>query len=640
LIPRLEIMQWSLGLALKAAQRLEGAPMPIALGAKWLRQAAKHLVERSNRPDLTALLQADDTKRIAAFWDKNVARHREPFAHWESPQPIAEALNMLVSGESWMGPPHWFMMNYGPFGQVADLGCGDGVLAYVLLHIDPNLKVDAYDLSQASLERARALIATLDGAAERSRLLRIDLNTDVLPQNFYDAVLTTGSMHHVENLDFCFRNIRRALKPGGLLWLNDHVGPNRFQWSDVQMRLADELLALVPRRWRLRDRVDRVDARMLHDTDPSEAVRSQQIPSALSAHFEIVKTWARGGTLLAPIFGSGCLDSVMAASEEGAKVLAAMFKTEQELIRAGALPSDNYVYIARPRPEADRLVQTAFEPHASPFLRTGRLGIKGDLDAWIKLNEIDAFQSVVAGDGVAPFPPASLMHRTSGLDNNSDFAAHGATILRALAAHNAQPLGDYRSVLDFGVGVGRLARLFKGFDGRYAGVDIDGLTVDWVKESLPWVDAHKTEPRQPLAFPDSTFDAVFSISVFTHMNEPDHLFYLDQLRRVAVPGARLFITVCGERVLQRAEDETAVLQMLAMPPGGLDAARAAWRADAGFVFVRQEGHLTSSAYEYGITFISTAYIKQRWSEYFDLEAVAVGAIHDFQDIVVLRRRAE
>jgi hypothetical protein len=83
-----------------------------------------------------------------------------------------------------------------------------------------------------------------------------------------------------------------------------------------------------------------------------------------------------------------------------------------------------------------------------------------------------------------------------------------------------------------------------------------------------------------------------------------------------------------------------VLQMLAMPPGGLDAARAAWRADAGFVFVRQEGHLTSSAYEYGITFISMAYIKQRWSAYFDVEAIAVGAIHDFQDIVVLRRRAE
>jgi hypothetical protein len=76
-----------------------------------------------------------------------------------------------------------------------------------------------------------------------------------------------------------------------------------------------------------------------------------------------------------------------------------------------------------------------------------------------------------------------------------------------------------------------------------------------------------------------------------------------------------------------------------MPTEGLDAARAALRGGTGFCFVRQNGHLTSDAYEYGITFISEAYIKQRWSEYFDLETVSVGGIHDFQDIVVLRRRA-
>jgi len=123
------------------------------------------------------------------------------------------------------------------------------------------------------------------------------------------------------------------------------------------------------------------------------------------------------------------------------------------------------------------------------------------------------------------------------------------------------------------------------------------------------------------------------------MNEPDHLLYLDELRRVTVSGGRLFITVCGERVLRRAKDDKMVLQMLNLPPGGLDIAHAALRGGSGFFFVRKEGHLTSNAYEYGIAFISEAYIKHRWSEYFDLEAVAVGGIHDFQDIVVLRRPA-
>ena len=665
MILSLDIAQWSFRLALKARlplwkpeawQVLAGLitaasaldprggssrdrVLRVALGTESLRRAAKQIMAGTNRLDLAELLRADEAARTAAYWNKNVGRHREPFAHWESPTPIAEALNMLVSGEPWMGPPRWFMTNYGPFSQVAELGCGDGVLAHHLVHDYPDLKVDAYDLSEASLERTRALVATVDGALERCRLLQINLNNETLPENTYDAIFATGTMHHIEKLDFCFHNIRCALKPDGLFWLNDYIGPNQFQWSDTQMRLANELLAIVPRSWRLRDRVHRFDAGKLREIDPSEAVAPQHIPSALRAHFQIVRTWARGGTLLAPIFGSGCLDSTMAASEEGAKVLAAMFEAEQELIRAGALPSDNYLYIARPRPGTDQLMRDTFEPHASPFFRIGQLGIKGDFNAWVHLNEVDAFQSVVARDGVAPFPPPAFMHRTSGLDDDSDFAAHGGAILRALAAHSPQPIGSYRSVLDFGVGVGRLARMFKNFDGRYAGVDIDELHVDWVKENLPWVEAYKTRPRQPLPFPDSTFDAVFSISVFTHMSESDHLWYLAELRRLTVPGARLFLTVAGERALQLAENEPKVLQMLAMPSGGLNAARAALRGGQGFCFQRQNGHLTSKAYEYGITFISQAYIEQKWSEYFDLEKVAIGGIHDFQDIAVLRRRA-
>ena len=681
MIPNLNITQWSLRLALKArlplwkpeawravaglvtaasaldpdgqsskdrvlraamiaSPPMSNPPLPVVMGAELLRRAAKHVVARHTGLNFAQLLTADQPTRIAAFWDKNVGRHREPFAHWESPQPIAEALNVIVSGEPLIQPPQWFMTNYGPFNHVAELGCGDGVLTHQLLHDYPSIKVDAYDLSGASLERSRALIATVDGALARCHFTKIDLNGETLPENIYDAVFTTGTMHHIENLDFCFRNIRRALKPGGLLWLNDHVGPNQYQWSDTQMRMANELLAFVPKIWRLRDRVQRCDAIKLREMDPSEAVASQNIPSALQANFEIVKAFTRGGTLLAPIFGSGCLDSAMAASEEGSDMLAAMFRAEQDLIRIGALPSDNLLYIAKPRQDADRLVRDTFGPQSSPNFRTGQLGIQGDLDAWIHLNEVTAFESVVARDGVAPFPPPALIHRTSALNEEADFSKHGTAILRAIATHSIVPINSYRCVLDFGIGVGRLARMFKGFDGRYAGVDIDELLLDWIKENLSWVDAYKTTPRQPLPFSESTFDAVFSISVFTHINEADQFYYLDELRRVTAPGARLFLTVAGERALQRAENESRILQMLAMPAGGLDAARAALSGRPGFCFLRQQGHLTSNDYEYGITFISEDYIKQRWSAYFDLEKIAVGAIHNFQDIVVLRRRAD
>jgi SAM-dependent methyltransferase len=323
-----------------------------ALIAAWRRVRRAQPIGRPLLTQAEKMAGASKTRKVASFWDENAGRHCEPFAHWESPAPIQHALNKLVTGDISIQPPVWFMRHYGPFAHVAELGCGDGILVQVLLAGDPGLTVDAYDISTASLARAAERIKTHCGTTERCRFLPIDLNKEILPEAAYDAVLTTGTMHHVENLDFCFGNIARSLRPGGYLWLNDYVGPNRFQWSTTQMRLADELLALVPAAWRRRDKVIRCDGRALRAMDPSEAVAPQHIEPALAAHFEIVQKWPRGGTLLAPIFGSGCLDAAIADSPEGLAILAAMFEAEQDLIRDGTLASDSYVYIAEPRPSA------------------------------------------------------------------------------------------------------------------------------------------------------------------------------------------------------------------------------------------------------------------------------------------------
>jgi hypothetical protein len=62
--------------------------------------------------------------------------------------------------------------------------------------------------------------------------------------------------------------------------------------------------------------------------------------------------------------------------------------------------------------------------------------------------------------------------------------------------------------------------------------------------------------------------------------------------------------------------------------------------DAGkYSFVKQNaGHPTESDYEYGITFIPSSYVRAVWGEYFDVMGVVSGAIHDWQDIVVCRKR--
>lgn len=239
----------------------------------------------------------------------------------------------------------------------------------------------------------------------------------------------------------------------------------------------------------------------------------------------------------------------------------------------------------------------------------------------------------------APFPPEPLMHRVSGLTSNDDFAQHGRDIFAALEVVSPRPLLDYESILDFGIGSGRLARMFHDFKGSYAGADVDGELVDWVNGALPWVRATATTARKPLPFPDGSFDCVISISVFTHMNEADSEFYLSELHRVTRPGASLMLTVSGKRVVERARWEPRIEHMLAITRHQILAAHSHLAtADDGFYFANHQTHLSTASYDYGETFVSEDYIQREWGKRFDVLRIACGAIHDFQDIAVLCRR--
>ncbi len=267
-----------------------------------------------------------------------------------------------------------------------------------------------------------------------------------------------------------------------------------------------------------------------------------------------------------------------------------------------------------------------------------RLGIHGPLTEWLEFNRTGAFESAENLALVSPFPPPDRMMITTGLTEPKDFASHGYDILKALSDASPHPLSSFSDVLDFGVGAGRLARMFKGFQGRYTGIDVDGKNIAWVGSALNHVTAIQTKPKRKLPFADKSFDLIISVSVFSHMNERDQFFYLKQIARIAKPGAIIMLTIHGERALQRAETEENIFKMLAVSQKAFLRESRALKTK-GFGFIRQwGGHLNSLLYPYGITFISDSYVKAEWTKYFELKSVHHGAIHDFQDIVVLQAR--
>ncbi|TAM60800.1 class I SAM-dependent methyltransferase [Rhodanobacter denitrificans] len=278
------------------------------------------------------------------------------------------------------------------------------------------------------------------------------------------------------------------------------------------------------------------------------------------------------------------------------------------------------------------------------------LGCRMPADDWANLNRIGVFDDPALSCYVGPFPPLDLMYNTTGVDRQSDFAAHGADFWIALSRASPKALCDFSSVLDFGCGCGRLARMFKGHPGYVAGCDIDHRHVDWCAEAIDHFDAKLSRVKPPIPFGTNEFEAVISISIFSHLNEAGQDEFLQELARVCKPEGLLFLTVHGKRAMTRALTEPKIRNLLDMPDELFEQAREKFERDE-LAFVLQQGHLTtvvdgvaikgkviSDPFEYGITFMSESYVRAHWSQWFEIVEIRPGGIHDFQDIVVLRPR--
>jgi SAM-dependent methyltransferase len=173
------------------------------------------------------------------------------------------------------------------FSRGLSLGCGSGRAERELMTAGICDSFVGIDVSPGVLDEARR---TANGFDIEYRIG--DINKAELGCDEFDLVLAQNCLHHVLELEFVADRIWRCLKPGGVLWISDFVGETQFQWSDERLRLANEVLAILPeryRRFRLHDftlgMVRRPEVGNL--ASPFEAIRSGEIIPIFAQRFEI-----------------------------------------------------------------------------------------------------------------------------------------------------------------------------------------------------------------------------------------------------------------------------------------------------------------------------------------------------------------
>jgi SAM-dependent methyltransferase len=153
-----------------------------------------------------------------------------------------------------------------------------------------------------------------------------------------------------------------------------------------------------------------------------------------------------------------------------------------------------------------------------------------------------------APDGL-PVPPRHMRTLVYG-PNREGFLRGGeqnAKNIASVIAATGLNLDDATVILDFGCGCGRITRFWRPLLTREVhACDYNPRLVAWCSKNLRHVQTQQNGLDPPLPYPDAKFDVIYSISVFTHLDEARQHSWMAELVRVLAPGGRLLFTVHGE----------------------------------------------------------------------------------------------
>ncbi len=284
------------------------------------------------------------TKTAAEFWDAQQSDPRQ--VYWLFHPEVRAYVNRRMTGADWGWPQVWLKSQldiaYTPLERGLSLGCGEGNFERTLRNLEVVRRLDAYDVAPAVIRRAKDLAKRDKIRGIRFRIA--DVEKVSLPRERYDFVAFSHSLHHVSDPDALLAKVALALKPGGVLYVDDYVGPSRDEWldekrADAELRYAREEFATLPddlKLWPLNPPLD--------FSDPSEMIRSDAIVAAIESRFDVVRYAPYWGNFLFPILCA--VDGTKLQPE----LIDRWIRHEEELVANGAYSKPLFAfYVCRKR---------------------------------------------------------------------------------------------------------------------------------------------------------------------------------------------------------------------------------------------------------------------------------------------------
>jgi ubiquinone/menaquinone biosynthesis C-methylase UbiE len=237
---------------------------------------------------------------------------------------------------------------------------------------------------------------------------------------------------------------------------------------------------------------------------------------------------------------------------------------------------------------------------------------------------------VVDGIRLPGFPPAEIQRQFNG-EAGVPVVRRAYTLyqfIKQQAARLGAPIGPASRILDFGVGWGRVLRLFlKDVEAQHLyGVDVNPMILELCRSTGLPVAVAQITPRGALPHGDEFFDCVYANSVFTHLPEAVQDLWLAEIARTLRPGGVFIATVQPTRFLEYALSQAVqqsgsdwhkqlarALSRVKDPRGQL--------ARRGFVFIPTNTPPDKPWEDatYGDAVMSPDYVRKHWAAWFRID---------------------
>ena len=246
-----------------------------------------------------------------------------------------------------------------------------------------------------------------------------------------------------------------------------------------------------------------------------------------------------------------------------------------------------------------------------------------------RLDKLEGDQPVdIAGFAI---PPAKLRYRVHGDLSQKTFLNVGRRIAKDIRTCVESVGGDWTSfndVLDFGCGSARVIRYFLAdkTEANFTGIDINQELINWCSAHINGVNWRVVPTHPPSEFGDNSFDLIYGISVFTHLDRELQALWLEELARIIRPGGLILLTVLGSAYVNHINLQESDRREL---------------RDNGFLFlsgVTGKWKLDGLPDFYQSAIQTVDHVQQEWSEYFEILEHIEGGINKLQDAVLLKSR--